>query len=304
MRSRLARDRFGHDLAVRLSCSDAAHRHSLLDPAILVHNFAVEVDVQTFAFDIMFDAEPDDQVNHFEDDERDNRTIHDRHADPVKLGHDLTAVAVDQAAFGFDTADARFRKHTGQNRTDDAADAVNAEGVKAVVVTEGVFQARGADVAGDTGNEADDQRTHRIDKARGGGDGDEASNRTRDDAENARFALQSPFGEHPGQTSSSRGHLRYGHGHTRGAVCGDSGAGVEAEPADPQESGTDEAQNEVMRRESFRAVTNALAEDESANQASNACVDVHDRTAGEIKHACADEEAAGTSDPVSDRGVH
>ena len=79
------------------------------------------------------------------------------------------------------------REHAGEQRADDAADAVDAEAVERVVVAEHALQSGHAPVADDAGGDADDQRAGRADKARSRSDGDKAGNRAGADAEDGRL---------------------------------------------------------------------------------------------------------------------
>ena len=61
------------------------------------------------------------------------RAVDDGDQDALELQPDLHRVALDQAGRAADGLD---REDAGQQRADDAADAVHAEGVEAVVVAE------------------------------------------------------------------------------------------------------------------------------------------------------------------------
>ena len=68
-----------------------------------------------------------------------------------------------------------------------------------------------------------------------------------------------------------------------GAAVGfEVGAGVEAEPANPQQRGADHGQRQVVRRHRLLAVTDALADQVGANQAGHRGVDVHHGATGEV----------------------
>ena len=97
--------------------------------------------------------------------------------------------------------------------------------------------------------------------------------------------------------------LRHGHRHARLHAGGDGGAGVEAEPADPQQRGADQGEHHVVA--GTRVL--ALAEDDRAHQTGNASVDMHDGAAGEVEHLehgvriAVGHETIGAPDPVRDR---
>ena len=99
---------------------------------------AVQRQVEALAFNFGIDPKPDREIDQFEQDQRDDDIINDRHCDPVELHEHLMRIAVDQTALAF-AADPCNGQHTGQHRTDDAADAMHAEGVEAVVISERVL---------------------------------------------------------------------------------------------------------------------------------------------------------------------
>ena len=137
----------------------------------------------------------------------------------------------------------------------------------AVVIAERLLDVHRREIADGTRGDADDQRPHRIDEARRRGDGHETSHRARDDAENAGLLGDHPFGEHPGERGRGRGDLRRGHGHAGIDVGGHRRAGIEAEPADPQQRGADHDEYEVVRRHVLRAEPDALAQHEAGDEA-------------------------------------
>ena len=60
---------------------------------------------------------------------------------------------------------------------DDPADAVDAEGIQAVIVAEHMLDGGGAEIASDARNRADYQRAGGVDEARGRRDGDQTRDR-------------------------------------------------------------------------------------------------------------------------------
>ncbi len=108
-----------------------------------MHRLAMKVDVEALDLFLGRDAQPDDHVDDLEDDEGRDRTPGDADQGAPELGQDLTAIAVDQALLAH-AADCLDGEHAGQDRTDEAADAMHAERVERVVVAQGVLQAGGA----------------------------------------------------------------------------------------------------------------------------------------------------------------
>src|SRR5690606_37696935 len=117
------------------------------------------------------------------------------------------------------------------------------------------------------------------------GDGNQAGNHTGSDAQGARLTVGDPLGEHPAQSGGSSGDLGNQHGHASGVVSSGSGAGVEAEPADPQHGGADQGVAQVVRSHRGGRVALALAQHQAGNQASDTGVDVHHGATSEVDHA-------------------
>ena len=90
----------------------------------------------------------------------------------------------------------------GAERTDDAADAMDAEHVERVVILEHRLQRHDGPQADHAGNRAEDDRTHRSGKAGGRGDGDETGDGTRGSTEQRGMATGELLGQSPGEGSS------------------------------------------------------------------------------------------------------
>ncbi len=138
---------------------------------------------------------------------------------------------------------------------------MDAEAVERIVVAEHVLEAGAAPVADHARGDADRKGPDRPDESRGRRDGDEASHGTRADADDGRLAAQRPLHQHPGEAGHRRGDLGDQHRHAGLHAGGDGGAGVEPEPADPQQRGADESQHHVVRRPGV----GALAEHDGAH---------------------------------------
>ena len=81
-----------------------------------------------------------------------------------------------------------------------------------------------------------------------------------------------------------------------------SAAGVEAEPAHPEQRGADHGEGQVVRRHRLLAVAAALAEEERGDERRVAARHVDDETAGEVLGA-EREEPAAAPDHVRERAV-
>ncbi len=121
-------------------------------------------------------------------------------------------------------------------------------------------------------------------------------------AEQRRLALEDPLGEHPGQRGGRGGDERVDHGERSAADRFEVGAGVEAEPADPQQRGADHGHDHRVRRHQFLAVAGALADHQRADEARDAGVDVHDGAAGEVDRA-PQEDLTGVGHDLVELGL-
>src|ERR1700722_14524164 len=211
--------------------------------ATLVNDFAVKGEIEAVALDLVRDPQADDGFDDREDDDSDDCVINDDGNNADALVDDLVRVALHQAGGATVLLD---REHAGQKRADHAADPVDAEAIERVVIAEHGLEPGRTPVAADTTGDADRHRSDRTDEARSRRDGDEASDRARADADDGWLAAVGPFDEHPGQGRDGGRDLRNRHRHAGLHARADARAGVEAEPADPQEARTDEGQDHIV----------------------------------------------------------
>ena len=270
--------------------------------AALVHRFPVQVDVE--ALDLLFvgHAQADQRIDDLEEDEGGDGAPGDADQAAPELGQDLAAIAVDQAAScprrrsprrrtrrsGWRRRSrrcrarrrrranrrspcARLRLVAPQKQTRPATMPITSAPIGLTKPEAGVMATRPA-TAPEMMPSTDG--LPRVD----------------------------PLREHPGQRRRRGGELGDGHRHAGIAAGADCRAGIEAEPADPQQRGADHRVDQVVRRHVLGAEALALAEHQGADQAGDAGVDVHHGAAGEVEHAPVAEEAAAPH-PVGDRRV-
>src|SRR5439155_16962295 len=90
------------------------------------------------------------------------------------------------------------------------------------------------------------------------------------------------------------------------AITGDDGerrAGIESEPAEPEDDRPENGIRHVVTRNRIRAAVTAelpdpRPEQERAGKSGEGPLVVHDRRAGEVLHALPEQPAAGVPDPV------
>ena len=116
------------------------------------------------------------------------------------------------------------------------------------------------------------------------------------------MAVPDPLDERPRQPGGRGGEERV-HERLGGlAVGGERRAGVEAEPAEPQDAGAEHDERHRVRRVALARPALALAEHEHGGQRGDAGVDVDGRAAGEVERAPLAEPAA--VHPLEHRAVH
>ena len=181
------------------------------------------------------------------------------------------------------SAERRRVEHAGQQRTEDAAHGMHAEHVQRVIGLQPALELVDAPQAYQAGGGADHERAGNADVARGRGNRHQAGDRAGSGAQHRGLALEQPFAERPRQHRTG-GRQEGVHEGQHGAVAGlERGAGVEPEPAHPQQRGADHGQRQVVRRHVLLAAADALADQVGAHQAGDTGVDVHHRAAGEVE---------------------
>src|ERR1700742_1445092 len=80
------------------ACATPQLREENVNGGSAVHGFSVEVDVETLDFHLAGDSEADHQVDHLEDDRRDDGAVQEGADHVVELDQHLAAIAVDQPA--------------------------------------------------------------------------------------------------------------------------------------------------------------------------------------------------------------
>jgi hypothetical protein len=89
---------------------------------------------------------------------------------------------------------------------------------------------------------------------------------------------------------------------SRKTVRGDRASGVETEPAEPQQAGTQQRERDVVRQDGRGRIVAAWPDDDRRHESSHAGIDVDHGSPGKVErpHLC---EPAAAPDPVSNRTV-
>src|SRR5258708_17027453 len=136
-------------------------------------------DIEALALLVRRDAQAvGQQADDLEDDEGDDGAVGDRDRHAIKLRADLPDIAVDPAHRRFGPGHDLRRERAGQNGAQRAADAMDAERIERIVVTQRVLERGAGEEADDAGNEAYPQAARGIAETPGRRHGYETCNRT------------------------------------------------------------------------------------------------------------------------------
>ena len=189
-------------------------------------------------------------------------------------------------------------------RSDETADEVDAHDVERVVEAELELQLdrEGAD---GTGDEAEHDGPDRVQRCAGRGDRDETGDGTGCGADRGGLAVLDLLDDEPGEQRGGGSGDRVDEGDRGDAVGGELGAGVEAEPAEPQQTGAEQHERRVVRNVRALLEADALAEHERERECGSTGVDVHRGSTGEVDDADAEDvlQTVGQPAAVGERAV-
>ena len=160
---------------------------------------------------------------------------------------------------------------------------MDAKHVKRIVSAQHFLQAVDTPQAGKTSQKANHQTAADADVTGRWRDGHQASNCTRGGAQHRCLAAHQSLTSAPCQHRSGGSAQRIDEGQGSKTVCLEGRASIEAKPARPQQGSAHHGQCQAVRGHGFFAVANALADNVSADQACNGCVDVHHSATCKIK---------------------
>ena len=133
-------------------------------------------------------------------------------------------------------------------------------------------------------------------------DGDEADDYGGGRADRGRPALACVVEDRPHDERSHRGEEGRDEREAGDWARRERAAGVEAEPAEPEQAGTEQRERHVVRQQRRARIVAALAHDDRGHQRGDAGVHVDDRAAREIERAHVGQPAAAPY-PVRHRRV-
>ena len=143
---------------------------------------------------------------------------------------------------------------------------MNTESVERIVIAEPGLDLVTEKEGHQACRDADDECPGRSDESASRSNHHETRNGAGTESEHAGFAFKQPFGHRPDERGD-RSRQRSGGESVGGDAIGrNRAAGIEAVPADPQHTGPNHAEHQIMRRHVLPPETKALAQDQAENQ--------------------------------------
>lgn len=190
----------------------------------------------------------------------------------------------------------------GQDVTGHTANGVLGKDIQTVVNAKDKLEL-GGKVAHDSTDDTVDDSSPGGDETRGRGDGNEAGNGTRAEADSGPLLLQAVVEQAPGDTGDGGSQVGDQAGHDGAQVSSQGGTTVEAEPADPEEDGSEHDVGDVVGAVGQAlglVVAGALAEHERVGEGGGTGRDVDGGTTGKVETAELEGPAVGVPGPVGD----
>src|SRR5450830_1015024 len=157
----------------------------------VVTAFVVLRQIEADSLFFVGDPQAHDRIQYLEDNEGHDGRVDHGEADAFALDPDLRR---DVSGRRVEAAQRRGSEYAGQDRAEDTADTVHAEGIQGVVVAQFAFQGSGAEEAHHASRQADDQGAHRAHGAGSRGDCNQAGHYTRGDAQCTWLTVGDPLG--------------------------------------------------------------------------------------------------------------
>ena len=192
-------------------------------------------------------------------------------------------------------------EHAGQQRADRSADAVRRNHIERIVEG-GLGSELNREVAGNRRDPAEDQRVQRAHEAGRRSHRDETDDNRRRRTNRRRLPRSHRIENRPDHERARRRQHRRDERQAGNRAGRQRAAGVEAEPAEPQQARAEEHERHVVRDDRGLPVSLPLPDGDDRGQRRNGRVHVHDGAAGEVERAHVGQPATAP-DPVRDRAV-
>lgn len=182
---------------------------------------------------------------------------------------------------------------------------MNSINIKSIVNAHDVLEL-GAVVASSGTNNAEDDSRPGWDETRSRSDGNETSDDTGAETNGGPLLLESVVEETPGDTSNGSSQVGDNGSHDSTEVSTQGRTGVESEPSDPEEDGTDNDVSDVVRAvvEFVSTVTTTLAEHQRVGESGGTGGNVHRSTTCEVETSELEYPTGCVPGPAGNRVVN
>ena len=180
---------------------------------------------------------------------------------------------------------------------------MHAERVQAVVIAKARLHLGHHPVTHRPGHQPDQQRCAGQHKPARRRNRHQPGHRAGNRPQHRRLARSHPFQPQPYQRGAACSGLRRHHRHRRPPAGTPGRAGIEAQPAHPQQRRPGDGITKVMRRKIIPPIAQPPAQHQGAHQPGHAGIDLHHRAAGEIGHAQRVQPAQRRPGPMRNRRV-
>lgn len=248
-----------------------------------------------------------DKVDALGDESRHDERISHGGANIGNLNVQLLIVVVDKAAGNFlvDTIqadDVISSKETVEDQTDNASESVFSEYIESVVDANNELDL-GAEVTNNSSNDSENDAGPGRDITGSGCSGDETRDGTGTPADERPLLGEAVIEKGPGhgRKHGCKARVPARHGGTK--VGAESRSAVEAEPAEPEEDGTDGDQRDVVRTEVEHHLLVTAAEDPRISQSRDTGSDFDGTTTSIIHHSVLESPSIDVPSPAAQRAV-
>ncbi len=259
--------------------------------------------VQPHGLFLFGNAQGEDEIDEFKDEERHGEAISHRNGHGFDLDEEESGVAVQQtvAALGV----YRFcGENSGHYHANHASNSVAGEHIERIVEARFGFIVHSG-VGNDRRDHADEYTLRDGDITGRRRDGNEANNGANAETKDRRFFAFERIEEHPGQTGGGSGCIGGGKGRNGEGIGRTGGTRVETEPSKPQKACADEHIRDVCRRNFGMSDMNfAPFEHHGASKGRAAGRNVNNRASGEIKGAHFGQKTLRMPRPMRQRGIN
>lgn len=248
-------------------------------------------------------TDAEEEAYEFDEDGSDDDRHDDAYENARNLRDHLSGVAGEESVRAC-FIDSLGAEDAGHESAPYAAHTVATEGVQRVVVFEMSLDAGDEEVADARRGEADEEGRRAVHEARCGGDADEAGYDAGHEADGGDFLMDEFIQDRPDEAGGAGSDARIGQRLRHHSGGREACAGVEAEPAEPEEAGAEADIGDIVRTNGCCAEVFPFSDEDGCGESGEAGRYMNDGAAGEVQRAHIADEAAYAPDHVAHRVIH